>query len=197
MYKYINQLDPQNEKIWGHLSKFGMDFDLSISKHGCGLCSLSMVIENLTGLDFTLDKVIELAQEWNYGGSGKTLCEMKVLGPVVAELFNLRFATTSIGEELLEWLQKGGMAIAHSNGDRENHVGIFTSGKHYVAVVGSKDRQVIVLDPSQTPDKFEKAGRKEYVTVNGHEIYVDYDVLAEDCEGKIPRFYLFANRNKV
>lgn len=198
MYKYISQLDPRNEVVWGHLSKdlpWGhMDMDLNISKNGCGLCSLVMVIENLTGQEFPLSEAIRVAQEWNYGSSGKTLCEMKVLAPVVAEMFNLRFSTTSVGEELLEWVRSGGMAIAHSNGDREGHIGIMTSGKHYVAVVKADGRILTVLDPSQTPDKFELEGRKEHVTVNGHELYIDYEVLTEDCAGKVPRYYLFAKR---
>lgn len=192
-YRYVSQLAEENAFAWDHVEKFGHSFDLTIDKHGCGLCSLSMVVENLTGKPFPLQEAAKMAKEWNYGASGPTLCEMKVLAPVAAETFGLRFACTSREDELMEWLEQGGMAIAHSNGDRPGHVGVLSHGKHYVAVAHAGGGKVLVLDPSLTGEKYREAGR-EQVTVDGNLVYMDSRVLWEDCEGKIPRFYLFACR---
>lgn len=202
MYKYYNQLDPKNEIVWGHLSKdvqFGeqtvhMDRDLTISANGCGLCSAVMVVENLTGKEFPLPEIIKVAQEWNYGSSGKTLCEMKVLAPVLAEMFDLRFSTTSVAEEMLQWVQQGGMVIAHSSGDRPGHTGIMTHGAHYVAVVRADGEELTVLDPSLKEGKFDSDYCRSLVAVDGNEVHINYAVLADDCVGKLPRFYMFAKR---
>ena len=193
-YHYLSQLDPDNDFVWDHVKKFGSEFDLTIKKHGCGLCSLCMVIENLTQRSFPISEAAQMAREWNYGSSGPTICEMKVLAPVAADRFGLRFATTSDPEELMEWLRGGGMAIAHSNGDREGHVGILTSGKHYVAVVAAQGEMVTILDPSLTEEKYTTPGRKEFVQVNGSTISMHYRILSEDCLGKIPQFYLFSRK---
>lgn len=48
-------------------------------------------------------------------------------------------------------------------------MGLFSHGGHYVAVVGIEEdgETVIVLDPSQLPDKFHEEGREGKVIENG------------------------------
>ena len=84
---------------------------------------------------------------------------LKILGPVVAEKFNLNYGETSDLNELKAHLAKGGLAIANSGGDREGYTGVFTHGGHYILVVSADDNEACILDPSYKEGKYEEPGR--------------------------------------
>lgn len=60
----------------------------------------------------------------------------------------------------------------------------FPTAGHYVAVVGIEEdgETVIVLDPSQLPDKFHEEGREGKVIENGCILRTSLATLAEDCK---------------
>lgn len=192
MYKYINQKDPKNDFVFGtHPS----GRELTIEKNGCGLCSATMIAQNLAGADVTLHDIAGLAVEWGYHQFLVPHHVMKTFAPVLAEKFGLRLQTSCDGEELLECLHNGGMAIAHSCGDIEGHIGVLSHFRHYVAVAAADGRTVTVLDPSLVPGKYDEDGRRGITTVKGDEVLMDIDTLVNDCQGNIPRFFLFSKKN--
>lgn len=192
MYKYINQKDPKNNFVFGtHPS----GRDLTIEINGCGLCSAAMIAQNLAGADVSLKEIADLATKWGYHQFYVPHHVMKAFAPVLAEKFNLHMQTSCDGEELLECLHNGGMAIAHSCGDIEGHIGILSHNRHYVAIAAADGRKVTVLDPSLLPGKYEEEGRKGLAEVNGNEVYMDIDTLVSDCAGNIPYFFMFSKKN--
>ena len=157
--------------------------DSTVRSAGCGLCSASMVVTNLTGREFSLIDCLELSLAVNANHSPGT--DMDRLAPYVAERFGLKLVMTDDPEQLRQSLLRGGMAVANITGDRpeENYVGLFSHGGHYVAVVAIEPdgEHVTVLDPSQLPDKFHEEGREGKVVGNGFCLHTTLSILAEDC----------------
>ena len=170
MYYYLNQTNYPHV-AYPTLTDLPelMRADSTVRSAGCGLCSASMVVTNLTGREFSLIDCLELSLAVGANHSPGT--DMDLLAPYVAERFDLDLVATDDPELLREHLKRGGMAVANVTGDRpeDSHVGLFSHGGHYVAVVGIEEdgETVIVLDPSQLPDKFHEEGREGKVIENG------------------------------
>lgn len=166
-------------------------YDSTISDSGCGLCSASMVVTNMTGVEFSLIDCLELAMSVNANHSPGT--NMDLFAPYVAERFDLDLVMTDDPELLRTHLKQGFMAIANPTGDRseDDWIGVFSHGGHYVAVVGidADGEGITVLDPSQTPNKFLEEGRVDKVVVNGYYLHTTMAVLAEDCKFRDPKAY--------
>lgn len=181
-----------------------MNANSTVSSAGCGLCAASMVVTNLTGTEFPLIDCLELSLAVNANHSPGT--DMDVLAPYVAERFHLDLVMTEDPELLRQHLIRGGMAVATATGDRpeDGHIGLFSHGGHYIAVVGIDEDQehIVVLDPSQVPGKYEEEGRVGQVVENGYYIHTTMKILAEDCryreveqypEGEFKAWLKFAN----
>lgn len=163
----------------------------TVRQAGCGLCASCMVVENMTGESFPLIDCLEMSINVNANHSPGT--DLSVLGPYIAERFNLDLVITDDPELLREHLKKGYMAVACSAGDRpeEDYIGVFSHGGHYIAVVGIEEdgEHILVLDPSLVPDKYEEEGRRDKVIVNGNVLHTTMKVLAEDCRYREIRYY--------
>ena len=192
MYFYVNQTD------YPHVSYPTLTsipeltrWDSTVRSAGCGLCSASMVVTNLTGKMFPLIDCLELSLAVNANHSPGT--DMDRLAPYVAERFDLDLVMTDDPELLRGHLMAGGMAIANASGDRpeDGHIGVFSHGGHYVAVVKIQEdgEHVVVLDPSQVPGKYLEEGRRDKVIVNGFCLHTTMEVLAEDCKFRRPECY--------
>ena len=158
--------------------------DTTVRSAGCGLCSASMVVTNLTGVEFPLIDSLELSMSVNANHIPGT--DMDLIAPYVAERFDLDLEMTDDPERLRQHLLRGGMAIANVTGDRpeDGYVGLFSHGGHYVAVVAIEEdgEHITVLDPSQLPDKFLEEGRRGKVVENGYCLHTTLSILAEDCK---------------
>lgn len=158
--------------------------DTTVRSAGCGLCSASMVVTNLTGVEFPLIDSLELSMSVNANHSPGT--DMDLFAPYVAERFDLDLEMTDDPERLRQHLLRGGMAIANVTGDRpeDGYVGLFSHGGHYVAVVAIEEdgEHITVLDPSQLPDKFLEEGRRGKMVENGYCLHTTLSILAEDCK---------------
>ena len=144
--------------------------DTTVRDAGCGLCASCMVVENMTGREFPLIDCLELSINVNANHSPGT--DLTVLGPYIAERFDLDLVITDDPELLRAHLKKGYMAVACSAGDRpeEDYIGVFSHGGHFIAVVGIEEdgEHITVLDPSLMPDKYQEDGRRDKVIVNGN-----------------------------
>ena len=131
--------------------------DTTVRDAGCGLCASCMVVENMTGREFPLIDCLELSINVNANHSPGT--DLTVLGPYIAERFDLDLVITDDPELLRAHLKKGYMAVACSAGDRpeEDYIGVFSHGGHFIAVVGIEEdgEHITVLDPSLMPDKYQ------------------------------------------
>ena len=89
--KYLNQLDHPDIPYPTDAATEGSRFhDLSIKEAGCGLCSLAMMVDRLTTKTISLKRLIALSLKHKANLHPGT--DMKILGPVVADLYDLDFS---------------------------------------------------------------------------------------------------------
>ena len=171
----------------------------NVEKGGCGLCCAVMAADQLTpNSQFSLEDALDISYEAkaNFGGT-----DYDLFGPAFAEKMGYAFASTNSLADVDEVLKTGGVAVASVAGDRvDGHVGVFTHGWHYILVFAKReDGKYAILDPSQTPTKYDEPGRKELVEagkliVDGNILYVDGDILAEEVKLLNPGFFLFCRK---
>ena len=121
--KYLNQLDHPDIPYPTDAATEGSRFhDLSIKEAGCGLCSLAMMVDRLTTKTISLKRLIALSLKHKANLHPGT--DMKILGPVVADLYDLDFSTTNRVKKAMQHLKNGGSVIANVGGDREGYTGV-------------------------------------------------------------------------
>ena len=114
----------------------------TVSRSGCGLCSMSMVVDHLTMESLPIEDCVKMSEEC--GANRWTGTSIGVLGPVAAEKFGLDYAETSDPEEMLACLHGGGRVIVHIGGDREGHIGVFSHGGHFITLISEENGRIAV-----------------------------------------------------
>ena len=79
-----------------------------------------MVVDRLTLKSLSLEEGVRLSCENKANLNPGT--NMTILGPVVADLYDLDLRFSNNTWELAECLRDGGAAIVHIGGDREGHI---------------------------------------------------------------------------
>ena len=190
---YINQLDYPHIRYEHDLDNGGAPEEkCTAAAAACGPCCLCMIVENMTFGHLELTDCLELSAK--VGANRQRGTSLKILGPAVAEKYGLTYDTTNDVKKLVEHLQRGGMAIANSGGDREGYVGLFTHGGHYITILSTDGKDACILDPSYKEGKYEEEGRQGKAEVHEPFVYCSLDVLMEDCSNRDPAFYLFARK---
>ncbi|MBQ3866715.1 MAG: hypothetical protein II776_07415, partial [Clostridia bacterium] len=161
----------------------------NVATSGCGICSLCMIVENLTDRRLSVEEAIALSYACGANeGVGTT---MRLLGPYAAEKLGLIHQATDSLEELLSCLKKGGMAIVHVGGDREGHVGLFSHNGHYVVAAAYDGEDLCILDPAYRPGRYEEEGRRGKAKVDEPFVYCKPETVLEDTLNRTPHFHLF------
>lgn len=191
---YINQLERKEIPFEHDLDNGGAGEYSNVAAAGCGPCSVCMVINNMTFDTPSLEEIIHLVYEAKANREPGT--DMKLLAPLVAERFNLDYKSTDNVGELITHLQNGGMAVANVGGDREGHIGVFSHGGHYIAVIGFVNGELCILDPSYKTDKFNEDGRRGLVREIPPYLYCAPEVLVRDTENRTPGYYLFSRKSR-
>lgn len=105
----------------------------NIKSSGCGVCSACMVVENMTEHKLSVEECAKFSL--SVGGRDNFGTDMEKLAPPLCERFGLAFEATDDKEKVLEFLNNNrGMVIANPGGDREGHVGLFTTSGHYIVL---------------------------------------------------------------
>lgn len=160
----------------------------NVSNNGCGVCSASMIVEELTGEKFPPEESAVLAKQ--SGAREGFGTDMRIYAPAFAEAKGLSWKSTLDTDEVLKFLQdKKGLAIANTIGDREGWVGVFSDSRHYVVLCGAVGNEVAVWDPQLKEGRYDREGVKGKVRVEGYTAYSDFSNVINDCEGK--PYYLF------
>lgn len=157
----------------------------TIKSSGCGVCAAVNVVGALTGKCVSVRVMRDLAVNGGARVSGGT--DMRRLAQLIAQQYKLKYITTSSVSELQAHLKKGGVAIANSAGR-----GMFSTGGHYVTVLGTLGGKLCIADPGLYTGKYSTAARRAKVTVSGDLIFADAATLDNDCIGRAPRYYLFS-----
>ena len=157
----------------------------TVKTSGCGICALINALGALRGTAPDVRTMASFAMAWGARVPGGT--NMKTLLTHAATRWSFRYTTTSSREELLLHLQKGGVAICNVAGR-----GMFSSGGHYMAVLGELDGKLCIADSGLYAGKYGTAKRKAAVTVSGDLIFASVSDLDTDCVGRTPRYYLLS-----
>lgn len=167
----------------------------TVKSSGCGLCSAIMVADRLlTHYEFELEDAIALSYAVEANRAVGT--SYKAFAPAFADKLGLRYEGTKDPNKLVDCLRTGGAAVLLVAGDREDHIGLFTHGGHYMTAIGVEpDGRIAILDPSYRPDKFDEEGRPGKVEViDGPIILCDIPTLEEETQPKETPYHLFWRR---
>ena len=187
---YLNQLEYPDMKYNHNMDEGGApEGKDNVKAAGCGLCSLCMVVDQLTTKHLELADCVRLSEE--KGANRKMGTNLRVLGLVVAEMYGLRYSNTNDPEEVKTCLQKGGRVVANVGGDREGYIGLFSHIGHYIVLVSIDGSEVCILDPSRKEGKFDEEGREGKVRLGDPFVYCDMAHLVQDCANRDPGFHLF------
>ena len=194
--KYVNQLTYPDLKyitmteMDGQANETGKT--TTIANSGCGLCSAVMAIDRiLPNANFDIEDAIELSYQVKANILAGT--QFYIYGPALAKKFGVKYEETKSIARLKDCLKNGGVAIARVAGNRDNYIGVFSKGRHYITVIAVEpDNRLAILDPSYKEGKYLEEGRKGKVEMkNGVIAVCDESVLEGDCLPHDPCYFLF------
>lgn len=184
---YLNQNDYRHVPYRHNVSRGGVAPERqNVATSGCGLCSMCMVVDQLTVGQLPLEDCVTLAEQ--SGANWRVGCDMTILGPAAAARFGLEYSGTWDLDVLRAHLAAGGRAIANVTGDRPGHIGLFSHVRHYIVLLSVCGDTVTILDPGYTPEKYREEGRLGLVDINAPFIRCTLARLAEDCRNVRPEF---------
>lgn len=158
----------------------------SIESSGCGLCCLIMMIEQLTTDSLSIEEAIKLS--YDNEANLKVGTNMRILGPIIAEKYDLSYETTNDEEVMIKHLQNGGCAIINTGGNREGYKSIFCHVGHYILAIGYTNPYVRILDPDYKVSKYDT--QNTVVDKKGI-LYATKEVLHQETDNRTPKYYLF------
>ena len=152
-----------------------------------------MIVEHLTTQTLSLEDCIVLSVSNNANNRPGT--SMRVLGPVVAEKFDLEYTEASDKGELLAHLAKGGEAIVNVAEKPDGTPGLFTRAGHYMVLISADGEQICFFDPNYTAEAYGKGELKEKVdSSKAPFLSCSLDLLWQETEAREIRFYLFKRK---
>ena len=190
---YINQLEHRDVPYHHNTDHGGSSPENSnVATSGCGLCSLCMIVDHLTVKHLELAECVRLSEENHANRNPGT--DLRILSPVVAQMFDLDYKFSDSAKELARWLQEGGEAVCNVMGHYEGRGGIFSDGGHYIVVVSYDGKEVCILDPDYSREKYVTEERKDKVRVDAPFLYCSMDTLMFSAAYWSPKFYLFRRK---
>ena len=196
--KYINQLEYPHLPYPTRVKMEGIPEErrnTTVKSSGCGLCSACMAVDLLTDKTLEIEECVRISMDCVANHRRGT--DMTILGPVIAEKFNLSYSSTQDVSEAIEHLRAGGVIVVHVAVPEGAPTGLFTKGGHYMLLVATDGKEFCILDPSYTPEKYkipERAGRVN--EANAPYLYADVSILHSETtnEDGRPKYHLFARR---
>lgn len=189
-YKYYNQNNYTNVPYpSASLPK------ATVKSGGCGVCCGAMIVSSMT--DKIVDPKAMAAYAITKGARVPGGTDIISLAKAICEDYGFTFETTSDELVLLKHLSEGGMAVVNVGGNRNGYTGVFSNEGHFIVAAECAGNKVTILDPGYYVGKFNLAGRKGKVSINGNYCYCDISVLAADTSNRHPAYTLFTKRKEV
>lgn len=190
---YINQLDYPHVPYNHNMAHGGPpEGRTSVKTSGCGLCCACMVVAHQTGNILPIEGFVKLSEE-NLANQ-ELGTDMKVLGPVIAELHGLEYVQSSNVDEMIAWLKNGGEVVVHAQGDKEGCIGLFSNRGHYILATAMVGDEVQIMDPSDKEGKYEAEGRKGLVRKEVPFVYTTPELVAAACYDDRIHFHMFKKK---
>lgn len=160
---YYSQIDSR----WkNHIYTSIGDSSQTIGTSGCGPTSAAMVVTAIKGT-ITPDEMGDLFVQYGYrsANSGTYWSAFRW----VADVFDIEYQETSSLDTAINLLKNNNYVIA-SVGN-----GLFTSGGHFIVLVGIEGDNIKIYDPYLYAGKFDTSTRRGKVTVDGNIAYCSID----------------------
>ncbi len=185
---YLNQLEYRHIPYETNMQHGGNPPERrSIASSGCGLCSVCMAIELLTDKTLSLEDCRQLS--YDTGANHAPGTDLGLLGPAVAEKFNLSYRGCNALDDVIAHLRAGGMVVACVK------TGLFTQRSHYILLIAYDGVDFCILDPSYTPEKFTSPDRVGKVdTTHAPYLYCNAELVHEETEERFTKYHLFARK---
>lgn len=154
----------------------------TIGTSGCGPASAAMVVSSINGTITPLEMAELFVQNGYRSANNGTYWSAY---RAVADEFDIGYTETSNFEEALELLENNNYVIC-SVGN-----GLFTTGGHYIVLVGIDRNTLKIYDSYLYDGKFNTSTRKGKVEVSGNTIYCTVDNFKKYANYK--RFFCYQN----
>lgn len=157
----------------------------TIGSSGCGPTCASMVVSSIKGT-ITPPQMAELFVQNGYRSANNGTYWSAYRA--VADEFNIGYTETSDINRALDLLRNNNYVIC-SVGN-----GLFTTGGHYIAIVGIEGNTLKIYDPYNYSGKFDVSSRRGKVEISGNTIYCSIDNFRNYANYK--SFFCYQNVNK-
>ena len=141
--KYVNQLEyahipyPTRVKQEEYAPN---GLNTSVRQSGCGLCSVCMAIDIITDKTLDIEECVRISCECVANHSRGT--DMNILGPVIAEAFDIEYTKTSDLSEAIAHLQAGGVIVVHVGIPEGKEITICLNGYHFGYASPGKEKYI-------------------------------------------------------
>ena len=138
----------------------------TIGSSGCGPTSAAMVVSSIKGT-ITPDTMANLFVKYGYRSANNGTYWSAYRA--VANEFNIGYTETSDIQKALDLLRNKNYIIVSCGN------GLFTTGGHYIVIVGIEENTLKIYDPYLYNGKFDISTRRGKVEVSGNTIYCSID----------------------
>ena len=160
----------------------------TVKSGGCGVCC-SATIASHFGFDNNITNLAKTFIEQKIRVDGGT--DMRLAATWLCEKYNLKCTQTSDTATLTRHLAAGDAAIANVGGNRANYTGVFSTGGHYICVLGLSGSDYKIFDVGDYSTKYNSTYRKSKVKRSGIFLLCTPQVLAADTQNRTPSYYIF------
>ena len=180
---YYSQLDSRwASKMYSSVNNKNQTIGLS----GCGPTCASMVVTATKGA-ITPDKMSDLFVKYGYrsANNGTYFSAFRA----VADEFDIGYEETYYLDKAVELLRNNHYVIVSCGN------GLFTTGGHFIVLVGIDGNTLKIYDPYLYSGKFETSTRRGKVTVDGNTVYCSIDNFRKYAN--YSKFFSFAHGENV
>ncbi len=156
----------------------------TIGSSGCGPTTAAMIVSSIKGT-ITPGKMAEIFVRNGYRSANNGTYWSAYRA--VADEFNISYTETSDINKALELLRNNNYVIVSCGN------GLFTTGGHYIVIVGIEGNTLKIYDPYNYSGKFNTSTRRGKVTVEGNTIYCSVDNFKKYANYK--GFFCYQNIN--
>lgn len=176
---YYSQIDSRWRNIM-YSSK--NDSSQTIGSSGCGPTASAMVVTSIKGT-ITPDTMASIYVDNGYrsANNGTYWSAFRY----TADLFNIGYQETADIQKALQLIQNNNYVIV-SVGN-----GLFTTGGHYIVIVGIEGDTLKIYDPYMYSGKFDTSTRRGKVTISGNTVYCSIENFKAYANYK--NFFAFEN----
>ena len=141
----------------------------TIGSGGCGVACAAMVVSMLKQIVLPTE-IADLFLKDGIRVNGGT--SNAAFDSYLTNKYGLKATKNWKLDDAVACLQNGGIVVARCLGSRGQ---LFTTGGHFIVLVGYKDGVIEVYDPYLYSTKFNTSYRKDKATISGTSIFVTYD----------------------